>query len=524
MRDQSRYLCSAALLAISAAPAHAQTATPAGAQSVIPAHAQTATLEQQKALIDRQAEMIQTQQQALDAISRRLAEVEDRLPQVAAAPKGPHFRRAEDAPDFTAYASTPATPPAAPPSKATAIDGTTVASGIDSSPPNRPADDGTRTLARAPQVANTVPKGFIGIPGTSAAFKFGGRIQMDAMFYAGAGSGESEDFLIPRLISTTGPRHDRTRLSARDSRLNFDFRLPTSFGQVRAFAELDFLNAVPANAQTQVNNFAVNLRHAWFEVGPGEGKWTFRAGQDWSAFVTLQSYNDIFSGFQHGLTFVRQPQLRFTKWLSPANSITVSVENPQGDVAGATGAGANEQFDGLPDLVFNARTKHDWGDIQAGLLLRQIEETSPSGKRSAWGVTLGGRLAVPGRGRDNLRFQGNYGNGIGRYIGELGVGFDGRQRKGEVFDLLNVFAGNVSYQHYWSDHWYSTLTLSQINVDNPDDAADALRRTRTISGNIVFVPITGLEFGLEENVGDKTNETGPTATRSVSRFTGKFVF
>lgn len=467
-------------------------------------------------LIEKQDAIIREQRTRLDSLSRRLVDVETRL-----------ASRAE----VSAVVPEPISPPRFADEKTLASSLATSGvrtEGSNLRSPNRRADDDTVVLAQSKERPSTdpfvVPKGFIGIPGTSAAIKIGGRVQVDSMYYPNAGAGESEDFLVPRLINGNGRHFNRARISARDSRLSFDFRMPASFGQVRAFTEFDFLNTAPANAQAQVNNYEPRLRHVYLEVGPGKGAWTLLAGQNWSAFVNVQAYADLYNGLPFGSVFVRQPQIRLTKWFTTATSLALSIENPEGDVSGATGAGGAEQFDGLPDFVATARSEQKWGALQAGLLVRRIDETSPEGKRTTWGVNLGGNINVPGTDRDNIRFQVNYGNGIGRYIGELGVNFDGRSRTLGSFDRLHVFAGNVSFEHYFNRNWYSTVGVSQVSVDNPYDIIDSLRRTRTASVNGIYAPTPGLEFGLEITVANKTLEPNETETRTVSRLTSRLVF
>lgn len=466
-----------------------------------------------RALIEQQDAIIRAQQVRLDDLARRLQEVEQQLARNAPAP------------------ATPTTTPATPPAQVAAAPATDSSAPQGSEKPARPADPGPATAASAPALASNaapVPKGFVAIPGTQAVMRIGGRLQLDAMFYPSAGAGESEDFFYPRLLNGAGPHFDRTRFSARDSRVLADFRLPTAFGQVRAYTEWDFFGAIPANSQSQLGGYTPRLRQLYVEVGPGAqpGGWSFLAGQAWSTFNDTTAYANVFNGLPFGSVFVRQPQLRFTKWLSKETSIAVALENPEGDVAGATGGNANEQFDALPDLVVNAHTEQAWGGLQAGLLVRQVQETVPDAKKAAWGVSLGGHFKVAGMGRDMLRFQTNYGDALGRYIGELGPTFDGRVTPDkDDFDLNRVFAGNVSYEHYWADHWSSSLALSQVSVDNPDFAPDdALARTRTLTLTALYTPITGLDFGVEYIWAEKKTEDGTIVRRSAPRFTTRYVF
>ncbi len=346
------------------------------------------------------------------------------------------------------------------------------------------------------------------------------------MAFPDAAPGELEDFIVPRLLNGAGPNHDRVRLTARDSRILTDFRMPAgALGGLRAYSEWDFMGTIAPDAQAQLSSYTPRLRHMFVEIGPGVGEWSFLAGQTWSAFNDVSAYADIYNGLLFGAVFERQPQIRATKWFGRKWAVSVSVENPEGDVSGATGADANTQFDSLPDLVVTTRTTQQWGTLQAGLLLRRIEETSPAGERFAWGVNLSGNIPVRVLGRDNARFQVNYGTGIGRYIGELGPGYDGIARPSDGFGLIDSFAANVSYQHFWSDAFHSSLAVSLVQLNTPQEAAASfLKRTRTVTANLVYMPVDSLEFGLEFTLADKETQDESKVSRPFSRLTTRFTF
>lgn len=476
-----------------------------------PASAQTSW----QSVAEQQGTLIRQQQAQIEALSRRLSTLEKggAVPATQApitASIAPVQQAGDPGRSAVQQASTSSLPP------------------TPSGPAISPAPI-SAILAALPANGTTLPsRGFMSVPGTAAVIRIGGRIQAEGLFFPNAGAGESEDFIVPRLINGNGPTHDRTRLTARDSRVLTDVRLPAGpLGGIRAYTEWDFLGSVPTNSQAQFNAYEPRMRHLFLEVGPGVGSWSFLAGQTWSAFNDVSSYADIYNGLIFGAVFVREPQFRLTKWFGRKWSVAVSLENPDGDVSGATGAQANEQFDALPDVVVTTRTEQSWGRLQAGLLLRQIEETSPADRRFAWGMNLSGTIPIKSLGRDNARFQVNYGNGIGRYIGELGPGFDGIVRPGgkDGFALIKTFAGNVSYKHFWSDRFASSLALSEVLLDNPIDAtATALKRTRTATGTLVFTPADSLEFGIEFTLADKQTKDGESVSRPFSRFVTRFNF
>ena len=365
-------------------------------------------------------------------------------------------------------------------------------------------------------------------PSSDVAVKIGGWVQLDMLYFTGARPGESEDLLYPRLFSVdpTAPGRGRFRASARDTRLNVDVRKTTSIGTIRAFTEFDFFGSVVNNAQSQFNAYDPRLRHAFVEWTNPSGRLSVLGGQNWSLFADPSSYASIYNPLPLGSVFVRQAQLRVS--YRPAKGVTLaaSLENPQGDVSGANGAAINEQFDPLPDLVLSARLDRKWGALQVGGLLRQIEETRPSGSATAWGISGSGFLRFPLSGADQkLRFQATYGNGVGRYIGELGAGFDGQIAPGQPLERNKVFAGNLSYEHSFTPWLSATAQGSYLHVASPAGApAETIEEVRALAGNLVFHPIPKLDVAFEYIRATRINIDEARATRDIMRFTTRYSF
>lgn len=363
---------------------------------------------------------------------------------------------------------------------------------------------------------------------SDVAVKLGGWIQLDMLYFPGARPGESEDLLYPRLFSVdpAAPGRGRFRASARDTRLNVDVRTTTSIGTIRAFTEFDFFGSVVNNAQSQFNAYDPRLRHAFVEWTNPSGRLSVLGGQNWSLFADPSSYASIYNPLPLGSVFVRQAQLRVSYRPSKGVTLAASLENPQGDVAGANGGVINEQFDPMPDLVVSARLDRKWGSLQLGGLLRQIEESSPSGSVTAWGASGSGLLRLPFAGADQkLRFQATYGTGVGRYIGELGAGFDGQIAPGQPLETNTVFAGNISYEHSFAKWLSATVQGSYVNVDSPLGApGDTIEQVRALAGNIVFHPIPKLDVAFEYIRATRVNLNDAQATRDIMRFTTRYVF
>lgn len=102
------------------------------------------------------------------------------------------------------------------------------------------------------------------LPGTDLSVKIGGYVKADLIHdFDDIGS---EDLFVTSTINTSGnKRQGRTRLHARQSRLNVDARRPSEYGPIRAFIEGDFFGS--GGNQNVSNSTGFRLRHAYGEIG-----------------------------------------------------------------------------------------------------------------------------------------------------------------------------------------------------------------------------------------------------------------
>jgi hypothetical protein len=167
-------------------------------------------------------------------------------------------------------------------------------------------------------------------------------------------------------------------------------------------------------------------------------------------------------------------------------------------------------------------------------LLRQIEadwsvDPTVSGSEFGWGVSLSGKTGMSAWDkRDSIMFQFNYGTGLGRYVNDLQSegGQDG------VFDpltgnlkTLKVFAGYLSFQHWWKDRVRSTMTFSWVNVDNVSFQADSdYHRTMRAALNLIWSPVRSVDIGAEIIWGERENKNGENADARQIQVAIKYQF
>jgi hypothetical protein len=339
------------------------------------------------------------------------------------------------------------------------------------------------------------------LPGTQAALAIGGFVRSTAVYNFDPLE-ITDRFIVGSIPVTSDVKKSveaESGITADQSRLNFDLREPTDVGILRAFIEGDFASS----------NSQFRLRHAF-------GQWRkVLMGKTWSGFVDTQATPEEvdFEGL-NGRVNVRQSQARFSNPLGDKYQFQLSLEDPNPEIQNGRGVTR------MPDLVLSGNFQpRERLHARLAILGRQIraQRTVENGggveKEYAWGVSVSGRLDTPWYDeRDALLYQINAGNGIGRYINDLGsVGnYDGifDPENGDL-ELFDVVAGYVSWQHWWGKSTRSNFTLGAVDVDSPDFVeGDAYRRTIRASANIFWTPTPRIDVGLEYLWGERENEDG----------------
>ena len=358
--------------------------------------------------------------------------------------------------------------------------------------------------------------GSIPIPDSEAAIKIGGFVKMSGA-YTMDPLGSDDRFvvgLIPVGDSNADFDDSEVKVSARQSRLGIEIRDSTSYGPLRAFVEGDFAG----------NNDTYRLRHAFGQ---------FRhilAGKTWSTMVDNRATPEEidFEGI-NGRIQVRQTQLRYFPKFGRDVDFLIGLEDPAPDVTGGQGV---SQY---PDLV--ASVRRNWSKrwhVKTSLLLRQIEakwdlDTSVADSTRGWGLSVSGKVGLGNSDeRDNILFQLNYGDGIGRYINDLqevgGQDAEFDPLTGEL-KTLNVFSGYVAYQHWWRESLRSTLTYSWVDVENLDfQDASAYAKTDRAIINLLWSPVTRVDVGAEFLWGQRENKDSTDGTARQLQIGAKYRF
>ncbi|TDI29721.1 MAG: hypothetical protein E2P03_09815 [Acidobacteria bacterium] len=358
-----------------------------------------------------------------------------------------------------------------------------------------------------PVTAGEFPGSFR-VPGTNAAIKFGGFVKMSVV-----GSfdplGSDDRFVVATIpVDAESSGEDaRTSLSAQQSRINIDLRESTSNGNLRAFLEADFAG----------ESEGARLRHAFGQFR------NVLAGQTWSTLVDRQALPEEldFEGLS-GRVRLRQAQIRWMPALGQKVSLALALEDPAPDVTNGDGVSQ------VPDFIGSIRWHQGNRHVQGALLLRQIraqpnDDPGDSQSEFGWGLSWSGKIkAAKHNDRDHFLFQLNLGDGVGRYINDLGA--EGGQDAvidpdTGAMETLQALGMYVAYNHWWSDRFRSTFVYSKVYVDNLDiQQNDAYKTTDRFTGNLLFSPILRVDLGLELLWGRKETKDGQSGKATQIQF------
>jgi len=362
--------------------------------------------------------------------------------------------------------------------------------------------------------------GWIFIPGRKTDIRLGGFIQLNVIHdfqNAGLNFGKFKVDRIPTSTDNTS----NTEFDPRTTRMIFETRTDTSLGKYSTFLSADWWGSSNNSDPPEFR-----LRQAYVTgIGFLTGQ-AFLAGQATTTFMDLAVWPEMFDlGGPSSYIFVRQGLIRWSSEIDEAKhwSASFGIEEPDTNVTNGNG-----QKD-WPDAVARVDGNHDWGHLMGAVLVRQLKATSTSGtgtdRAFAWGLNLSGKLAVPGS-ADNLKFQVQGGEGIGRYVeAELDNGgqdavYNNATEKLEPLKEIGFFA---AYQHWWTDKLRSTVGGSYTRVDNRSaEPSNAFKRAIDTLANLIYSPIKPLDVGIEYHWGQHEIKNGRTGHANRLMFSVKW--
>src|SRR5437588_8335109 len=328
--------------------------------------------------------------------------------------------------------------------------------------------------AGQPSLGGSFPRSFL-VPGTDTSIRIGGQIITNVTDWFNGGNpnsttASSTNFgnngslnavplhihnaaavagVFPLAGNTARSRGaDITFISPQQSRVNFETRTPTAWGEARTFMEFDWNNGnqfIPGNnALLSTNNLIPRLRFAYATLGGLLG------GQANSNFADpdASSENINFGGLTGDPGVTRIPQVRYTQPLAPwgfPGAFSVSAEAPETDgwiggagsqvlasdatctatttfLTGCTAVVSNPFKTPAPDVTAAWYIPQPWGHMDFSAVIRptlQIKDGLFVNRTFVgYGVHFGGDVKPKWLGwdKDAMTFQFSWGDGLGRYM------------------------------------------------------------------------------------------------------------
>lgn len=328
--------------------------------------------------------------------------------------------------------------------------------------------------------------------------KFGGYAKIDAMVDS-TRIGNPNKFVTASIPVEGDAEFDspsQFNLIAKQSRLNFELRAPSQVGSVRFVYENDFFG------NSASSGMVYNLRHLYIQFA------NLTVGQTWTTFLDSDALPDTLDFAGPGMKSVlRQPQVRYTFSPIPEKlHIALAAEAPNTDLTLPAGAEARRR---APDMTTSVRFEGGLGHVQLGALGRVLsyDNGGAEGGDSAFGYGVSASTKVNVGNKDSFLGTITYGDGVGRYMQDLGTSLAGYVDADGDVETIAAFGFFLGYRHFWIDSLRSQITYGYLDLEsNQDLGTGAYHQTHYGQANLVWSPFDAMSFGGELLYGHKTTQ------------------
>ena len=473
----------------------------------------------------------------IDALQRRVDELESRQPAAKPPATQPHrnaaapVAAAKPAPPVAASPGpTPLAVAAAPPPPATAVAKTeATTSPFDATVPGLlPPEPMGNQFENEDALRSDLPGLAIRIPGTDSQLRVYGFAKLSA--WTDLNGRNQTDAPTAQTIPLNNSPADMQGgdfgMTARFSRIGMDSRTLTGWGTLEVRIEGDFGGGTATSS-----NAVFRLRQAWAELGNEQFRVLIgQANSLWNEGI----FETIIDATNLNQSFIRQAQIRATALLAPGLTGQISLESPDTQFTSASGVfttdstfngGATPAFDSAPDLLGRLTYRDNGLVVDMRGMVRELSvrtsgtAAAPPGltrNAAGWGLAL--HASLPMRwlseafGPDQLIGMVYYGQGIGRYFAGNTSGQDALSNLGlpgiTSFSLnpLPTYGAIAAYRRFWTTQLRSNVSYAYSREDYPSYAlnftpgsASALglnRDMQQVFVNLIWSPFAEIRDGV----------------------------
>lgn len=320
----------------------------------------------------------------------------------------------------------------------------------------------------------------------------------------------------------------------RQSALSLKSYTTTKYGDLMIRFAFDLFGVGPDAGRT-----AFHMLYAYAEMG------MFGIGHNWSLFSDFDGFPAIVEYWgPSGMSLCKNVQIRFIP-LQGRDRLAFALERPGASADQGVYRDRIELSDvapkfSLPDFTCEYRMTRDWGYAELAGVVRKIgwvdlgnEPYDLSGSAVGWGLNLSTNLRLTSR--DLFIGQTVIGEGIQNLMNDaptdIGIQNDFGNPDAPIKGVaLPLFGFSLYLNHRWNDSFTSALGYSEISTRNSDgQSADAFRRGRYASANLLYYPLTNVTAAIEwqwinrENYADGWKEYA-TKIQVSFRYTFQYLF
>ncbi len=413
-------------------------------------------------------------------------------------------------------------------------------------------------------MGGSFPRSFL-IPGTDTSIRVGGEIRENMLYWFDGGNPNPQpqgtnagatgqavtiplNIHVPVAPAFGTQAYNRARStsifqqSPQQSKVNFETRTPTAWGEARTFLEFDFAGATGANATRISDSLIPRLRYAYATLGG------FLAGQANSNFSDSDASAETldFGGNVGDPGVVRIPQIRYTVPLAPwgvPGALSTSMETPNdnawtptlGNVSSDNSVTGNPVKSPAPVLTAAWYIPQTWGHMDFSTVLRpeiQIKDGAFVNRSfTGYGFNISGDVKPLWFGwtKDAIVWHMVWGNAIGTYLNSTNnfalvtnygaLPTTPAAAANVLVKPVTEYGGNIGYKHLWAPNLRSTISagVNFLDANNLNGAVCPFASSQTGAGgcgsvnkeivtahaNLIWNPVSFVDVGIEYAYGHR---------------------